>query len=58
MKDYDRMNPISARNAIKGWLADIKKKSQEKSVGQDMVEVYGGSKNVKNLIKDMFSGEG
>ena len=28
MKDYDRMNPISARRAIQDWLEDIRKKRE------------------------------
>ena len=57
MKDYDRMNPISARRAIQDWLLDIRKKRESESISQAMVQAYGTSRKIKRQIFDVFDGE-
>ena len=47
MKDYDRMNPISARRAIQDWLLDIRKKRESESISQAMVQAYGTSRKIE-----------
>jgi len=47
MKDYDRMNPISARRAIQDWLEDIRKKREEQPMGEALVQAHGTSRRIK-----------
>ena len=54
MKDYDRMNPISARRAIQDWLMDIKNHREAHSIGNAMKQAYGTSKRIKRQIAEVI----
>ena len=57
MKDYDCMNPISARRVIQYWLQDIKNKREQEQMGQAMVQAYARTRATKQEIFDLLDGD-